>query len=215
MRPWVLMTQLNIPFEEQLVPFDDGVLGSSFDRFRVFSPTGLVPCLQHDALTVWESLGIVEYLAEHHQEVWPVDQTTRAWARSAASEMHAGFSALRNECPMTVGLRIKLHTQSEALGKDLARITELWAEGLQRFGGPYLAGDTFTAVDAFFAPVAYRLQTYGLATNDTLRGYMTTILDTAAVQQWSADALAETFREPAHEEELAELGEWLEDLRAT
>ena len=214
LRPWVLLTQLEIGFNEKLVPFDDGKLGSSYARFREFSPTGLVPCLHHDNLRIWESLGIVEYLAEQHSQVWPSEVHLRAWARSAAAEMHAGFSALRNECPMTVGLRVKLHEQSTALEADLVRLTELWQQGLDNFGGPFLAGSNFTAVDAFFAPVVYRLQTYNLADNPTLTDYCATMLDLPSMRSWTADAHAETFREPGHEEEIRELGEWLEDFRS-
>ena len=213
LRPWVLMRQLGIEFNEILQPFDDGVLGSSFDRFRAFSPTGLVPCLHHDDITVWESLAIVEYLYEHHPQVWPEDKEARAWARSAASEMHAGFSHLRNECPMTVGMRINLHNRSDGLNKDLQRMSELWDEGLSKFKGPFLAGDSFTAVDAFFCPVAYRVQTYGLDQLDVVRSYSTHLLELSAMQDWTRAALSEPWREPAHEEEIAALGRIEKDLR--
>lgn len=215
LRPWILLTELQIPFEEVLVPFDDG---SSYDKFRAFSPTGLVPCLVDNRgdseETIWESLAITEYLAEAHPTVWPYPKSARAWARAAASEMHAGFSAIRNDCPMTVGLRIRLHTQSEGLQKDLTRLAELWQQGLDQFGGPFLAGNRFTAVDAFFAPVAYRVQTYGLELPPAGQDYVQRLSSLAGMQAWTESALAETFREPAHEEEIRDLGEWLEDLRA-
>lgn len=215
LRPWVLMTTLGIEFQEILVPFDDG---DSWAKFRDFSPTGLVPCLHdlhgEEPLVIWESLAIVEHLGETHGEVWPSDPAARAWARAATSEMHAGFSALRNECPMTVGLRITLNSVSEALKKDLGRVGELWEEGLARFGGPYLAGAAFTAVDAFYAPVVFRLQTFGNAPSTAAEAYMQTLLDLPSMQAWSAAALAETFREPSHEQELSALGDWTADLRA-
>lgn len=216
LRPWILMSQLNLPFEEKLVPFTDG---GSYESFRAFSPTGLVPCLvDHGAdpdITVWESLAIVEYLADQHPEVWPAEQRARAWARAAAAEMHAGFSAIRNECPMNVGLRIELNEIKDILKKDLARLTELWQQGLDTFGGPFLAGAEFTAVDAFFAPVCYRVQTYGLDQPAPCMAYVNTVLALPSMQSWTTAALAETFREESHEEEFKELGTIIEDLRAT
>lgn len=210
LRPWLLMTELGIPFEEHLVPFADG---GSWQKFRDFSPTGLVPCLHDGERIVWESLGIVEYLAERHAGVWPESDDARAWARSASAEMHGGFMALRNHCSMTVGLRIRLHERPDALGRDLNRLTELWTQGLDRFGGPFLAGNAFSAVDAFFAPVAFRLRTYGLAIKGEANGYPQHMLAQPGMQAWQADALVETLREPSHEAEIAAMGECLEDLR--
>lgn len=210
LRPWILMTELGLPFNEALVPFDDG---DSWAKFRAFSPTGLVPCLQDGDATVWESLAIVEYLAENHPQVWPADKAARAWARSAAAEMHAGYSALRNECPMTVGMRIRLPKLSDALHKDLRRIQELWGQGLEQFGGTFLAGGSFTAVDAFFAPVAFRVQTFALPLDERCSAYIARLLSLPGMQQWAQAALAETFREPSHEDELAALGEVTADLR--
>ncbi|MDH3644701.1 MAG: glutathione S-transferase family protein [Gammaproteobacteria bacterium] len=210
LRPWLLLTELGIEFEEKLVSFADG---GSWEKFREFSPTGQVPCLQDGARTIWESLAIVEYLAERHATVWPDDDDARAWARSAAAEMHAGFSALRNLCPMTVGLRIRLHEQPEVLQGDLDRLAELWNEGLSRIGGPFLAGNAFTAVDAFFAPVAFRLQTYGLSLTGAAQDYTGHLLEQPGMQAWQAAALVESWREESHEEEIAALGECLADLR--
>lgn len=211
LRPWILLTTLEIPFVENLVPFTDG---GSWEKFRDFSPTGLVPCLHDGDTVVWESLSIVEYVAERYPKVWPADQAARAWARSATAEMHGGFSALRNECPMTVGLRMRLKHQSDALQANLQRLAELWQEGLQRFGGPYLTGSEFCAADAFFAPVAYRLQTYGLTLPAEAAAYAAHLLALPGMQTWTAAALIEPYREPSHEDEIRALGECLEDLRA-
>ncbi|NOX52708.1 MAG: glutathione S-transferase family protein [Gammaproteobacteria bacterium] len=210
LRPWLLLTELDIDFEEKLIPFDDG---NSWEKFRKFSPTGLVPCLFDGDIQVWESLAIVEYLAEQYSAVWPEDKTARAWARSATAEMHAGFSAIRNQCPMSVGLRIKLHEVSAPLQQDLTRLDELWQQGLDRFGGPFLGGPTFTAVDAFFAPVAYRLQTYALPHAPRAQAYAHHLLSTQGMRAWTDAALKETFREPSHEEEFAQLGVIQKDLR--
>jgi glutathione S-transferase len=210
LRPWLLATELDIAFEEHLVAFDDG---GSWEKFRDFSPTGQVPCLHDGERRIWESLGIVEYLAERHPRVWPENDDARAWARSASAEMHAAFSAIRNLCPMTVALRIRLHERPESLEKDLVRLAELWNQGLARFGGPFLAGAVFSAVDAFFAPVVFRLQTYGLVLTGAANDYAAHLLSQPGMQAWQAAALVEPWREPSHEEEIAALGECLEDLR--
>lgn len=157
LRPWVLMKQLGIAFEEQLVPFN-GADGAP--DFRTFSPTGCVPCLVDNQQTIWDSLAITEYLAETHPHVWPASRPARAWARSAAAEMHSGFTTVRSICGMNCGLRVKLHEWPAALIDAWRRIDELWCEGLQRFGGPFLGGAAFGAADAFYAPVAFRVQTY-------------------------------------------------------
>jgi len=211
LRPWLLMRQLALPFDEQQVLLPEG---SSWNLFRSFSPSGRVPCLHDGETVVWDSFGIVEYLAERHAGVWPADPKARAWARCAAAEMHSGFTALRNSCTMTCGLRIRLHETPPALERDIARLGELWGEGLTRFGGPFLAGKELTAVDAFFAPVAFRAQTYGLAFDAASAAYLGRLLALPAMQRWYTDALAETARESAHEAEAKAAGTLLEDLRA-
>lgn len=211
LRAWVLMRELELAFTERLLRFGDT---GAWDGFRRISPSGKVPCLEDGATRVWESLAIVEYLAERHPAVWPADRAARAFARSAAAEMHAGFVELRNRCPMSCGVRIRLHDIPQALERDLARIEALWGEGLSRFGGPFLAGTAFTAVDAFFAPVAFRVQSYGLALGAPAAAYASRLLALASMRAWYADALEETFRDEPHEEEISRLGRTLEDLRA-
>lgn len=211
LRPWVLMTTLGIPFTEHLVPFS---AGHNWQAFRRFSPNGKVPCLVADGQAVWDSLAITEYLAERHTAVWPDDGQARAWARCAAAEMHSGFTALRGQCPMSVGVRVQLHQITPALARDIARVDELWSEGLQRFGGPFLAGERFTAIDAFFAPVAFRIQTYGLNFSKVSVDYAARLLALDSMKRWTAAALAEPWRDPEHEEEAAELGVQTADLRA-
>jgi glutathione S-transferase len=129
--------------------------------------------------------------------------------------MHSGFQTLRNTCGMSCGHRIQLHDIAPALQKDIARIDELWNEGLNKFGGPFLAGETFTAVDAFFAPVAFRCQTYGLVLTGAANAYLTHVLNLPAMQAWYAAGLAETWREPEHEQEILAAGTVLADLRNT
>jgi glutathione S-transferase len=205
------MSELSIPFQEILVPF---IGGSSFERYRKFSPTGKVPCLTDGNLVVWDSLAIAEYLAERHPGVWPADREARAFARSAAAEMHSGFAVLRDRCGMNCGIRVKLFEMPDALKRDIARIEELWGEGLRRFGGPFLAGAAFTASDAFFAPVAFRVQTYGLELEPAASSYAARLLALPSMQKWEADALAETWRDEGHEDEVRRAGTWLEDRRA-
>jgi glutathione S-transferase len=213
LRPWLLLSELGIPFEEKLTPFQHGT-SSSWTLFRTFSPTGKVPCLQDGDITVWDSLAIAEYVAEHHPGVWPHDAPARAWARSAAAEMHSGFDALRSHCPMNCGIRLKLHAVPAALSSNLARLQELWNEGLARFGGPYLAGATFTAVDAFYAPVAFRIQSYQLDIDAATQSYVQRMLALPSMRRWYDAALKETWRDSDHEEETLRQGTLLEDLRA-
>lgn len=214
LRPWVLMRALGIPFDETLVPFLGGV-GANWDAFRAFSPTGKVPCLRDGDAVVWDSLAIAEYLAERHAGVWPADPRARAWARCAAAEMHSGFPGLRSVCTMNCGVRVRIEAPGEALRRDVARIDELWNEGLARFGGPFLAGDAFTAADAFYAPVAFRIQSYGLQAGAAAMAYAQRLLDLPAMREWYAAALAETWRDPEHEDEARRAGTWLQDLRAS
>lgn len=212
LRPWVLMRTLGIPFEELQKPFEG--VGPS-PSFRTFSPTGKVPCLVDGAITVWDSLAIVEYLAESHPEVWPENKAARAFARSAAAEMHSGFSALRSTCSMNCGLRVKLPAISPALQNDLDRLAALWQSGLERFGGPFLAGAKFTAVDAFFAPVAFRVQGYALPLPPASQAYVDRLLALPVMREWYEAALREPWREVGHEEEVRAVGEILADLRGT
>src|SRR5262245_38628831 len=209
LRPWVLMRECKIPFEEKQVVFE----AENFNRFRKFSPTGRVPALVDGATTVWDSLSITEYLAERHANVWPKDPEVRAWARSASAEMHSGFGTLRDICSMSCGIRVRLNEVSPALKKDVTRIDELWNEGLRRFGGPFLAGAAFTAVDAFFAPVVFRAQTYGLQFDATAMAYAQRLLGLPSVRSWESAALAETWRDAEHEAEIARAGTVLEDRR--
>lgn len=209
LRPWILMTELGIAFTEKL-----HVFGATFAaKTEARSPTGKVPCLHDGDRVVWESLAIAEYLAESHAGVWPADAGARAWARSAASEMHAGFGTLRNICSMNCGLRVRLHSYPEALKADVARIGELWTEGLERFGGPFLAGPAFGAVDAFFCPVAFRVQSYGLGLPPRADAYAKRLLALEGMRRWYEAGLAEPWRDAAHEEEIASVGHVLQDLR--
>ena len=211
LRPWILMRERSIGFEERLEPFDSE---GSWARFRMFSPTGRVPCLHDGAVVVWDSLAIAEYLAEAHPGVWPEERGARAWARCAAAEMHSGFEALRRTCSMNCGVRVELASIAHDVERDLARVGELWSEGLERFGGPFLAGDSYTAADAFFAPVVLRVQTYGLDLAPAAADYARRALERTALREWQQQALTEPWREPRHEAEMRAAACRIVDLRA-
>ena len=211
LRPWLLMRALDIPFTDRIEPFTQAV---NHAAFRAFSPTGQVPVLRHEGRTIHDSIGITLYLADRHAGVWPQDADARAWAQCAVAEMHGGFAALRNDCTMNVGVRVRPHDPSPALAADLARIRELWAEGLDRFGGPWLAGEAFTAADAFYAPVAFRVRTYGLDAGPQGQEWVERLIAHPAMREWEAAALAEDWREAAHEEELRAAGTIIADYRA-
>ena len=211
LRPWLLMKALGIPFEDRIEPFSKP---DNYDDFRRFSPTGQVPLLMDGERRMWDSLGITMYLAERHESVWPKDDEARAFAQAIVAEMHGGFAALRGDCTMNVGVRVKLTPMSQALQRNVARVREIFEEGPERFGGPWLAGPEFTAADAFYAPVAFRVKTYGL---DVGRGaeWVERVIAHPAMQDWETQALAEAWREESHEAEIAAAGAITADYRAT
>jgi glutathione S-transferase len=212
LRPWVMLRMAGIEFEERLHLFTPD--GSSRERFLEFSPNGLVPCLYDGDLVVWETLSILEYLAEHHDGLWPGDAAARVFARSASTEMAAGFFGLRSQCSMSIGVRVRLNEISDSLQRDLDRIDALFNEGLDRFGGPFLAGDAFTIVDAMFCPVAWRINTYALPLSDAALAYSERLRALEPMKEWEKAALAEPYREPAHDREIEAAGTLLEDRRA-
>jgi glutathione S-transferase len=207
MRPWVLMRQAGIPFEEHMVRFDSFAPDSSFKRALAgVSPTGRVPLLMDDGFAVWDSLAIVEYLAERFPDraLWPAETRDRARARSICAEMHSGFAALRAACPMNIEASLPevgalAWRDKPAVRADVARIDALWQQQLQASGGPMLFG-SFSAADAFFAPVCMRLRTYGLPVSEPSAAYVRSVADQPGVAAWVADALAEAdfrdFEEP-------------------
>lgn len=209
LRAWLLMKELRLSFEEEIFPFTE----NSWEDYKKRCPGGLVPWLKDGTNEVWDSFAITEYLAERHEGVWPENQAARAWARSAAAEMHSGYAALRNQCPMNCSVRIKLSEISGSLQQDISRINELWLEGLTKFGGPFLAGNQFSAVDAFFAPVAYRIRTYELPMDEQCQSYVEYLLSIDSMREWDEAALAESWREPEHEEDMTRYGVLIKDLR--
>lgn len=210
LRPWVLMRMLEIDFEEVLVPFEGG---GPQPAFHSFSPSGKVPCLVDGKLTVWDSMAIVETLAERYPAVWPDRYTARAWARSASAEMHSGFATVRDVCGMSCGQRVALEDAPAALAAEWQRIDALWCEGLDSFRGPFLAGVAFTAVDAFYAPVVFRAQTYSPALSETAMAYIDRMLALPPMQAWYDAALAEPWRDEDHEADVRAAGRIVADHR--
>ena len=210
LRPWLLLRMLDLPFEERLLPFAASAQGPAYAGL---TPSGRVPCLEDGGLLVWDSLAIVEYIAEQAPQAWPSDRAARAWARSACAEMHAGFGRIRDVCTMNCGLRVRVRDWTPALLAEWSRMDSLWCEGLQRFGGPFLAGREFTAADAFFAPVALRVQSYTPPLSPAAQAYAQRLLALPPLQDWYQAALQEPWRDPPHEAEAQAAGEWLQDLR--
>ncbi len=198
MRPWVLLKQAGIPFEERMVRFDSFAPGSAFRRVvDPLNPAGTVPVLVDDGLAVADTLAICEYLAETHPglALWPADRARRAQARALCAEMHAGFRALRAHCGMNI--EADLSTQGRIVMRDqpgvradLARITGMWSGLLAAHGGPMLFGD-FGIVDAYYAPVATRIRTYALPVPPDVAAYVERVLALPGVRAWIDDALAE------------------------
>lgn len=203
LRPWILMHEQGIAFEEIITPFADNGDPSIFKKF---SPTGKVPCLEDEGTLIWDSLAICEYLAEKNPKCWPKDRSARAWARSASAEMHSGFQTLRTQCQMNCGLRVTLNQIDDSLRADIERLSELWCDGLRRFGGPFLAGTTYTIVDAFFAPVVFRVQTYGLSLAAPAQAYVKHILGLPSMQRWYDEAMREVWRKKIYEDSVASYG---------
>jgi glutathione S-transferase len=194
LRPWILLAQLKIPFEEVIIPMDQPETRASMLKY---APTGKCPSLQDGKIAVWESLAIIEYLAEAYPEktVWPKGKAARAHARSLASEMHAGFVALRQACPTNFRRPVKAIALSDEVRGDVARVEAAWAHARATFGrgGPFLFG-RFSAADAMFAPVVNRLHVYDVSVSTQTRAYMEAVMALPAWKAWIADAHAEPWR---------------------
>jgi glutathione S-transferase len=194
MRPWVALTASNIAFDEVSIPLYTG--DADKQRILKFSRSGKVPVLVDGDVAVWDSLAIIEYVAERFPEakLWPEDRASRAHARSVSAEMHSGFAALRNECGMNLHRPVGAKALSAEARADIARIQESWTECRERYGklGPYLFG-AFSGADAMYAPVVHRFRTYAIGVNLPVRDYMDTMMALPAFQQWTRAGLAETL----------------------
>lgn len=207
MRPWVLLKQAGIDFEEVMVRFDSFDSESQFKTtLSKLSPTGKVPLLVDGDLAVWDTLAIAEYVAEAFpdKQLWPADKAARARARSVCAEMHAGFTGLRGNCPMNIEAQLPdigalIWRDKPAVRADVARISAMWEELLAQYGGPMLFGP-FSVADAYFAPVCARLKTYALPVSPVVGAYVERVLALPGVQAWITGALAEKdfldFEEP-------------------
>jgi glutathione S-transferase len=197
MRPWLMLTEFGIPFEEVLIPFGPTMDDPDWKRaVAEYTPARKVPSLVDGAIAVWDSLSIIEYIAEKRPDlpIWPRDPAARALARSICAEMHSGFGALRNACPMNLAWIHPARDRGEAVAADVARITEIWRDARQRFGagGPFLFG-AFSAADAMFAPVTSRFTTYSVALDPVSAAYVAAVQATAGFQAWREAALAEPW----------------------
>jgi glutathione S-transferase len=194
MRPWLALRANDIPFEEIFIPLYTG--DADKQRLLDFTPSGKVPVLVDGDVTIWDSLAIIEYLAERFPEkrLWPEDRASRAHARSISAEMHSGFPALRNECGMNLHRPIGAIALTAEARADIARIQEIWIECRARHGksGPFLFG-TFGAADAMFAPVVHRFRTYAIPAEPEVKAYMDTMMALPAFQEWTRAGLAETL----------------------
>ena len=193
LRPWIALKVKGIPFDERVIPlYEPG----SREQVLKHAPTGKVPVLIDGDETIWESLAILEHLAERFPDahLWPDDPRARSHARVMASEMHAGFMPLRKNCPMNMWLPAKHRPQGDDVMADVARIDALWSDCRARFGqgGPFLFGD-FTAADAMYAPVVARLHSFGLPVGAASRAYMEATMALPAWHEWCDAALKETW----------------------
>jgi len=194
MRPWLLMRQHGIEFDEVQIPLRRP---DSLERKLAYSPAGKVPVLIDGDIRIWDSLAIVEHLAEKFPEkrLWPVDLEARGLARSVSTEMHAGFASLRTQMPLNCRARRPGAGRGPGVQEDIDRICEIWRDCRVRYGaaGEFLFGE-FTAADAMFAPVASRFQTYGVELDRDEAEYARVILAIPAVRDWIEDAHRETWR---------------------
>jgi len=194
LRPWILLAHFKIPFEDVTIPLD---LPDTRKRILAHSPNGKCPSLHDGPISVWESLAIVDYVAEKYPDkpIWPKTKAARALARSLSAEMHAGFQALRNHCPTNFRRPVRKRELTSEVEADVARIEAAWSGARKEFGkaGPFLFG-RFSAADAMFAPVVNRFHVYDVPVKRSTRDYMDAIMELPAWKAWIHDAEAEPWR---------------------
>lgn len=196
LRGWLALKQTGVDFDEERVWFNHSDIR---EQILAHSPSGLVPVLKHGVTVVWETLAIIEYLAELFPQagLWPDDATARAHARSISAEMHGGFSALRNHMPMDLQNEFPERGQGDnmgqGVGQNIQRISAIWEDCRDRFGagGDFLFGTDFCAADIMFAPVVTRFETYGVELSAVCRAYADAVLETPLMREWTKGARAE------------------------
>jgi len=194
MRPWIAMKAAGIPFEEVLIPL---YLEGSAEKILKYSPAGKVPILHDGDLKIWDSLSILEYLAEKFPDkgLWPKDAAARALARSVSAEMHSGFQPLRQHCTMNLWLPVKPRPMPDEVYANMKRIETIWADCRSQYGrgGPFLFGERFGNADAMYAPVVARFNNYGLPVGPATRAYMDAVMATPAWKEWESAGMKETW----------------------
>jgi glutathione S-transferase len=199
LRPWIAMKMAAIDFDEVVIPI---YRADSKPQLLAHSPAGKVPILIDGEARVWESLAILEYLAETFPAagLWPADALARSHARAISAEMHAGFVPLRRACPMNCRRPAKARDLDADVLQDVRRIEAMWSQCRSRFGagGPYLFG-RFTAADAMYAPIVLRLATYAVEVGAQAQGYMEAVADLPAMREWTAAGRAEEWVLPQFE----------------
>lgn len=193
LRPWLAMTHFDVPFDEIVIPLHQDATSHEILKH---SPAGKVPILHHGGITVWESLAILEYLADafYDRPWWPTDPHAKAHARTISAEMHAGFGAMRGTMNMNLSKTYPARVWAADITKDIKRVQEIWRDARSRFGegGDFLFGD-FTIADAMYAPVVTRFMTYAVDLDDTCAAYAEAILNLPAMQTWTAQAAEESW----------------------
>ncbi|MGH8671708.1 MAG: glutathione S-transferase family protein [Burkholderiales bacterium] len=197
LRPWLAMKHWAIPFEEIRIAL---YAADSHRQILQYSPSGKVPVLLDGQTAVWDSLAILEYLAERYPQLWPAEPGARAVARSVCAEMHSGFTALRQHLPMNCRARAAGRTDTPEVGHEIARVLSIWQQLREEYGlkGEFLFG-RFTAADAMYAPVALRFVTYQVELPPLSQTYVQTLLGLAALREWLSAAEAETEVIPQYE----------------
>jgi glutathione S-transferase len=201
LRGWLAARQSGLPFEEVMVDIYAPEWATLKTQGVYGAANGKVPILEDGASTIWNAIGIIDWLDRKSggTRFWPTDGNARAFALSAAVEMQAGFLALRQHCPMNCCRHYPGWQVADAALPDIARVQQLWEAGLQRFGGPWLSGETWGAADILYAPVASRLTTYDVKLSPEADAYRQRAMAHPLVAEWVADAARETTLQPAYE----------------